>query len=199
MGKSLWYGTCLFEKCSVNEHVYIIRSSTRSWPVFLYYNFCNREIQEGIWNQVTGSAQPGLNSSFAKALHVPLPPFCEQQAIARFLDHTDRRIRRYICAMERLIELLEEQKQAIIHQAVTGQIDVRTGQPYPAYKNSEVEWLGDVPEHWEVRRLKTLSDMQSGDGITGMAIEGGGKIPSLRRETDSEATRRATHMRATLR
>ena len=90
------------------------------------------------------------------ALSVPIPPVSEQHAIVRYLDHADRRIRRYIRAKERLIELLEEQKQAIIHQAVTGQIDVRTGQPYPAYKDSGVEWLGKVPLHWETRRLKTL-------------------------------------------
>ena len=70
----------------------------------------------------------------------------EQAAIARFLDHADRRIRRYIRAKEKLIALLEEQKQAIIHQAVTGRVNVRTGRPYPAYKPSGVEWLGDVPE-----------------------------------------------------
>ena len=97
-----------------------------------------------------------IYSSELKRLLVPLPPLPEQTAIARFLDHADRRIQRYIRAKERLIELLEEQKQAIIHQAVTGQIDVRTGQPYPAYKDSGVEWLGEVPEHWEKRRLKSL-------------------------------------------
>ena len=80
-----------------------------------------------------------------------VPPLAEQRAIVRFLDHADRRIQRYIRAKENLIELLDEQKQAIVHQAVTGQIDVRTGQPYPAYKDSSVEWLGEVPEHWEVR------------------------------------------------
>ena len=71
-----------------------------------------------------------------------VPPLPEQTAIVRFLDHADRRIRRYIRAKQKLIALLEEQKQAIIHQAVTGQIDVRTGQPYPSYKPSGVEWLG---------------------------------------------------------
>ena len=86
------------------------------------------------------------------------PPIEEQRAIVRYLDHADRRIQRYIHAKERLIELLEEQKQAIIHQAVTGQIDVRTGQPYPAYKDSGVEWLGEVPEHWEVRRLRNVGE-----------------------------------------
>ena len=80
--------------------------------------------------------------------------FLSKHAIVRFLDHADRRIRRYIRAKERLIELLEEQKQAIIHQAVTGQIDVRTGQPYPAYKDSGVEWLGEVPQHWDLRPAK---------------------------------------------
>ena len=88
------------------------------------------------------------------ALRIPHAPAAEQAAIARFLDHADRRIRRYIRAKERLIELLEEEKQAIIHQAVTGQIDVRTGRPYPAYKDSGVEWLGEVPEHWDRRGSK---------------------------------------------
>ena len=79
---------------------------------------------------------------------IPSPE--EQIAINHFLDYTDRRIQRYIQAKQKLIDLLEEQRQAIIHQAVTGQIDVRTGQPYPAYKDSGVEWLGVVPEHWSL-------------------------------------------------
>ena len=87
---------------------------------------------------------------------LPLPPSSEQAAIVRYLDHVDRRIQRYIRAKQKLIALLEEQKQAVIHQAVTGRIDVRTGRPYPAYKNSGVEWLGEVPEHWEAKRLKSL-------------------------------------------
>ena len=104
---------------------------------------------------VTGIRQ-GQNIDYEKLSRsrLPLPPLPEQRAIVRFLDHADRRIQRYIRSKERLIELLEEQKQAIIHQAVTGQIDVRTGQPYPAYKDSGVEWLGEVPEHWALSRVK---------------------------------------------
>ena len=97
-----------------------------------------------------------------KYLAIPLPPLPEQAAIVRFLDHADRRIQRYICAQQKLIALLEEQKQVIVNQAVTGQIDVRTGQPYPAYKDSGVEWLGEVPEHWGVVRLKQVAVVQSG-------------------------------------
>ena len=97
-----------------------------------------------------------IYSSDLKYMTVAIPPVPEQAAIARFLDHADRRIGRYIRAKQKLIALLEDQKQAIIHQAVTGQIDVRAGRPYPAYKPSGVEWLGDVPTHWAVRRARYI-------------------------------------------
>ncbi len=105
-----------------------------------------------------------------KCLAVPLPPLPEQRAIARFLDAAERRIRRYIRAKERLIELLEERKRALIHEAVTGRIDVRTGQPYPAYKDSGVEWLGKVPEHWSVRRNRWLFRDRAETGFGSLPI-----------------------------
>ena len=97
-----------------------------------------------------------------KRVALALPPLPEQVAIARFLDHATSRIERYIRAKEKLIALLEEQKQVIVHDAVTGRIDVRTGKSYPAYKPSGAEWLGDVPVHWEVRRLKWVTHLQRG-------------------------------------
>ncbi|HOF67021.1 MAG TPA: restriction endonuclease subunit S [Candidatus Fermentibacter daniensis] len=103
-----------------------------------------------------------IYGSQLRGLTVPIPPLPEQSTIVRYLDYVDRRIQRYIRAKQKLIMLLEEQKQAIIHQAVTGRIDVRTGKPYPAYKPSGVEWLGDVPEHWEMTRLKRVSRVQTG-------------------------------------
>ena len=97
--------------------------------------------------------------SQARMREVPffIPPLLEQTAIVRFLDWMDRRIRRVIRARQRRIKLLEEYKQALINRAVTGKIDVRTGKPYPKYKHSGVEWLGEVPEHWEVRPLKRIA------------------------------------------
>ena len=95
-------------------------------------------------------------------LSLALPLLPEQAAIVRFLDHADRRIRRYIGAKKKLITLLEEQKQAIVHQAVTGRIDVRTGQAYPDYKPSGVEWLDDAPIHWRVLRLGRVINLRVG-------------------------------------
>ena len=103
-----------------------------------------------------GVTRYGLSHGGIKATLVPLPPTVEQTAIARFLDHMDRRIQAYIRAKEKLIALLDEYKQALIHQAVTGQIDVRTGKPYGEYKESGVEWLGRVPAHWGVVGLGRL-------------------------------------------
>ena len=101
-----------------------------------------------------------------------LPPLPEQRAIVRYLDHVDDRIRRYVGAKERLIALLEEERQAVIHRAVTRGLD-----PNVRLKPSGVEWLGEVPEHWEVRRLKTVCRMKSGDGITAETIEESGDFP----------------------
>lgn len=81
----------------------------------------------------------------------PVPPAPEQAAIVRFLDHADGRIRRYIRDKQKLITLLEEQKQAVVHRAVTRGLD-----PNVRLKASGVKWLGDVPEHWEVVPNRTL-------------------------------------------
>jgi hypothetical protein len=107
---------------------------------------------------------------------VPLPPLVEQAAIVRFLHHADRRIRRYIRAKQKLIKLLEEQKQAIIHRAVTRGLD-----PSIRLKPSDVEWLGEVPEHWEVWQIGHFS--QVGNGSTpsrgNLAYWVGGHYPWL--------------------
>ena len=83
--------------------------------------------------------------------HLPLPSLPEQAAIVRYLDYVDRRVRRYVSAKERLIGLLEEEKQAVINRAVTRGLD-----PNVPLKRSGVEWLGDVPEHWGRCRLRNV-------------------------------------------
>ena len=91
-----------------------------------------------------------IYSSELKYLWIGLPPpLDEQRAIAHYLDHVDRCIQRYIEAKEQLIALLQEARQAIIQRAVTRGLD-----PAVPLKPSGVDWLGDVPAHWEVARLK---------------------------------------------
>ena len=116
--------------------------------------------------QANGVTRYGLSHAAIQSVWLLLPPLPEQAAISYFLDYADRRIQHYIRAKEKLIALLEEYRQAIIDQAVTGQIDVRTGEPYPAYKDSGVEWLGQVPEHWQVLQLGRFGQFFKGAGGT---------------------------------
>jgi len=104
-----------------------------------------------ICSKGVGSIQRNLYWPYLKRVQIILPPLPEQTAIVRFLDFADSRIHRSINAKLKLIKLLEEEKQAIIHQAVTRGLD-----PDVPLKPSGVEWLGDVPEHWILQRMKTV-------------------------------------------
>mgnify|MGYP003803113829 FL=1 len=103
-----------------------------------------------------------LNKDRMEEIPFFIPPLEEQTQIARFLDYKTWQINRFIKAKKKMIELLKEQKQVIINDAVSGKIDVTTGKPYPKYKDSGVEWLGDVPVGWALKRFKYLTRIESG-------------------------------------
>ena len=119
-----------------------------------------------------GVTRYGLTHAGIQSVQIPLPPVPEQAPVVHYLDYVDRRIRRYTSAKRKLIALLEEERQAVVNTAVTRGLD-----PKVRLKPSGVEWLGDVPEHWEVRRLKTICGMKSGEGITAESIETVGDYP----------------------
>jgi type I restriction enzyme S subunit len=91
------------------------------------------------------------------SISLPSPPLAEQAAIVRYLDYADRRIRRYIKAKTKLIALLNEEKQAIVRRAMTCGVD-----PTVRFKSSGVAWIGAVPQHWAVQRLKWVTRLQRG-------------------------------------
>ncbi len=149
-------------------HLAILRSDRRVLEgTFLFRALQSQRLAHQFHVAAAGVTRYGLSQGAVRSLLLPLPTIPEQAAIARFLDHADRRIRRYIATKEKLIVFLEEQKQALIQQAVTGQIDVRTGKPYPAYKDSGVEWLGEVPEHWMIWAAKRFYYESDERSVTG--------------------------------
>ena len=117
----------------------------------LYLSLDNGKLLKPLYS---GLRKVITKSTFLSA-RIPLPPLPEQRAIVRYLDHADRRIRRYVSAKRKLIALLEEERQAIVNRAVIRGLD-----PNARLKPSGVPWLGDVPEHWEVRRLRTVAVMR---------------------------------------
>ena len=104
-----------------------------------------------------GGGQPNLSQEIIREFPIVLPPPEEQAAIVQFLDHADEQIKSYIVGKERLIALLEEERQALVHQAVTRGLD-----PSVRLKPSGVEWLGDVPEHWQLTTVKRHYQVQLG-------------------------------------
>ncbi len=103
---------------------------------------------------VTQGIRDGKNISYAEfsKLSIPYPPVEEQTAIARFLNRETTKIDALIAEQQGLIELLQEKRQAVISHAVTKGLN-----PNAPMKDSGVEWLGEVPEHWELSRVKTIS------------------------------------------
>lgn len=114
----------------------------RSKPYVAHFAQASDGVRVGQWD---------LSISGMRQIPVPLPPPDEQAAIVRFLDHANRKIDGFIRAKRKLIGLLNEQKQAIIHRAVTRGLD-----PNVPLKPSGIPWLGDIPQHWEVRQLRRV-------------------------------------------
>ncbi len=98
-----------------------------------------------------GISYPAINASDLVAIYSPVPSFEEQIQIANFLDHETAKIDTLIAKQQQLIKLLKEKRQAVISHAVTKGLN-----PDAPMKDSGVEWLGEVPEHWDVRRIGTL-------------------------------------------
>lgn len=105
----------------------------------------------------TGTTRIRINLTELKNLKIPFPPLVVQQKIANFIDHETSKIDTLIAKQEKLIELLKEKRQSVISHAVTKGL-----YPNTPMKDSGVEWLGEVPEHWVVSPLKYYSKMQGG-------------------------------------
>lgn len=122
---------------------------------FLMYWFIGNK--KHIVNLSYGGGQPNISQDVIKQLIVPSPKKQEQTAIARFLDYKLAKINRFIRKKKQLIKLLNEQKAAIINQAVTKGLD-----PNAKMKESGIEWLGEIPEHWDVSKIKWLTPVKRG-------------------------------------
>ena len=105
--------------------------------------------------QARGGGQPNINQDILKQFRLPFPSFHEQNQIVRYLDWQNSRLNKLINAKKKEIALLEEQKQALISQAVTKGLD-----PHAPLKDSGIDWIGQIPEHWEIKRIKNLFSLR---------------------------------------
>ena len=120
------------------------------------YKYLFQSIQSSLFqNQVetawTFGTQPNIGMGALENLWIAIPTLEEQQSIANYLDHKTTQIDTLIAKKEQFISLLQEERTAVINQAVTKGLD-----PKVKMKDSGIEWLGEIPEHWEVKKLKYL-------------------------------------------
>lgn len=101
-----------------------------------------------------------------------LPPVEEQDAIVRYLDAATSKIDKAIAMQQKMIDLLNERKQIIIQNAVTKGLDENV-----EMKDSGVEWIGMIPKHWEIIKIKHLAKLQSGSNLTSNEISDTGSYP----------------------
>ncbi|EKO3444907.1 TPA: restriction endonuclease subunit S [Vibrio cholerae] len=138
-------------KCSPVCSVCIPRKSHTIEPTYFGYLVRQLAVTDYITSLAKGIRERSTEFRFAEfsSLFLAAPPKEEQQKIANFLDHETAKIDTLIAKQEKLIELLKEKRQAVISHAVTKGLN-----PDAPMKDSGVEWLGEVPEHWVVKRLK---------------------------------------------
>jgi len=118
---------------------------------FLFRAFSAHGINDQFRVAATGITRYGLGKYWLDNSLFPLPPLPEQRAIASFLDQETSRIDRFVALKEKQIELLKKKRSAFISHAVTKGLD-----PNVKMKDSGIAWLGEIPEHWDVERVKTV-------------------------------------------
>ncbi|ECR1593361.1 TPA: restriction endonuclease subunit S [Campylobacter jejuni] len=126
---------------------------------FLFYCLCNTTNYVTILSSMT--TQNNISLSVVANLKIPVPPLKEQEQIANFLDEKCEQIANFIEKKEKLITLLKEQKQALINETITKGLDKNVN-----FKDSGIEWLGEIPQHWEIKKLKMLFILGNGLNIT---------------------------------
>lgn len=130
---------------------YVMRPQGDLSGKFAVYQILSREFISLVDGATFGAKMPRASWDFVANVMLAVPPINEQQAIAAFLDHETAKIDALVEEQRRLIDLLKEKRQAVISHAVTKGLN-----PHAPMKDSAVEWLGEVPEHWEVSRLGNL-------------------------------------------
>lgn len=187
-GKVGFYGGD-FEEAAVNEHVFILRARSPSHldQRYLYYCVLLRETRNKVERRITGSAQPGLNSQFVKAVDIPLPPLPKQQKIAAILSSIDTAIER----TEALIGKYRQIKTGLMRDLLTrgvlpnGQLRPPREQSPELYQKTAIGW---TPKEWATEKLENLTS-QIVDGVhhTPRYVEHGVPFVTVKNLTASES------------
>lgn len=157
--------------CSTGFNV-VQPAETKLSPKFAYYALISEGAREYFEATAKGVGYPAVDDKDFHSFVIPLPPLPEQQRIAAYLDMSCAAIDAAVGAKRRQIETLDALRMSIIHKAITCGLSDSV-----EMKNSGVEWLGKIPVHWPIRRIKDIVNLKSGDAITSDSIAPIGDYP----------------------
>ncbi|NEW59825.1 restriction endonuclease subunit S [Sulfurovum sp. bin170] len=154
--------------------ILVYRPTKQTESRFAFYAMISEAFIDIVDGSTYGSKMPRASVDFVSNMPIVIPPLQEQQAIANYLDIATAKIDTLIEKQIKLIELLKEKRQAVISTAVTRGLDSTV-----TMKDSGVEWLGEIPEHWTIGKIKHYGIYRSGDFISADNIEVEGNYPVL--------------------
>ncbi len=165
-------------KCCIHDG-FVYFPELKLNPEFIYYIFSTGQPYQGLGKLGT---QLNLNTDTVGEIYLPIPKPDEINAIAHYLDRKTAEIDSLIAKKEQLLKLYEEEKTALINQAVTkglpAEASAQAGiNPNVPMKDSGIEWLGEIPAHWEVKKLKYVCELSSGNNLTSESIKENGNYP----------------------
>ena len=149
----------LTKPATVNSSIAVITPGKKLEGAYLCYLFQGDFLRNTIQRIKGGMGVPHLFQEDLNKFYIPLPPLPEQRSIATFLDRETTKIDELIAEQRQLIDLLKEKRQAVISHAVTKGLN-----PDAPMEDSAIEWLGEVPEHWEISSVKRLASICYGIG-----------------------------------
>ena len=151
---------------ATNQACCVLPNSKRIFPKYSFYLY--QTAKSPMLVQAMGGGQPNISQDIIKKLHIPVPPLEEQKAIAEWLDAKCGEIDKLIATQQRRIELLQELRQSIITRAVTRGIN-----PNAPLRDSGIDWIGQIPAHWEIKKMRFLCKMETGTRDTINKVDDG--------------------------
>jgi len=178
IGKSTVYD--LDEPALLNQRVAVVRPQNGIIQRYLRYIIFSHFFRRHIDLECEGGAQENIGKEEIGRFSVSMPSMKEQTAIANYLDRKTAQIDDLIAKKQKLIDLLDEEKTAIINQAVTKGLN-----PNTPMKDSGIPWLGEIPTHWEIKKIKYIANLTLGKMLTGEDKGGNFLKPYLRAQNIS--------------
>ncbi|WP_394166588.1 restriction endonuclease subunit S [Photobacterium piscicola] len=159
----------------INQRVGFLKIEDENITDYILFSSLSNSFIAQFENNMTITNQPNISSEGIESVSLPFPPKNELEKIVTFLDHETAKIDTLIEKQQQLIELLKEKRQAVVSHAVTKGLN-----PDAPMKDSGVEWLGEVPEHWDVVKCAYLGQLFGSETIKEDLIQAEGDIPFIK-------------------